>query len=49
MFFKNYFYYGAYQDGMHGFVISVMEGVSRAVRHIKMWQYSQKIEKLPLK
>jgi glycosyltransferase involved in cell wall biosynthesis len=34
MFVKNYFYYGAYRDGMHGFVISVLEGVSRAVRHV---------------
>lgn len=41
MFLKNYFYYGAYKDGMHGFVISVLEGVSRAVRHVKIWQFSQ--------
>ncbi len=40
MFFKNFFYYGAYQDGMHGFIISLLEGVSRVVRHIKIWQYS---------
>lgn len=38
MFYKNYVYYGAYKDGMHGFVISLLEGVSRVVRHIKMWQ-----------
>ncbi len=36
--FKNYFYYKAYRDGTHGFVISVMEAVSRTVRHIKLWQ-----------
>jgi glycosyltransferase involved in cell wall biosynthesis len=41
MFLKNYFYYGAYKDGMHGFAISVLEGVSRAVRHVKMWQYQR--------
>jgi hypothetical protein len=41
MFFKTYFYYGGYKDGIHGFVISLMEGVSRAVRHIKIWQYTQ--------
>jgi glycosyltransferase involved in cell wall biosynthesis len=41
MFLKNYFYYSAYKDGIHGFVISLMEGVSRAVRHIKMWQYQR--------
>ncbi|OFZ81930.1 MAG: hypothetical protein A3K03_00815 [Bdellovibrionales bacterium RIFOXYD1_FULL_44_7] len=41
MFYKNYFYYGAYKDGMHGFVISLLEGVSRVIRHVKMWQYSK--------
>lgn len=41
MFYKNYFYYGARKDGMHGFVISLLEGVSRVVRHIKMWQIQQ--------
>ena len=39
MFLKNYFYYKAYRDGMHGFVISLLEGISRTVRHIKIWQY----------
>lgn len=37
-FLKNFFYYKAYQDGVHGFVISMMEAVSRTVRHIKLWQ-----------
>lgn len=41
MFLKNYFYYGSYKDGFHGLVISILEGISRAVRHIKMWQYSR--------
>ena len=41
MFYKNYFYYGAYKDGMHGFVISLLEGVSRVVRHVKMWENSR--------
>jgi glycosyltransferase involved in cell wall biosynthesis len=41
MFLKNYFYYSAYKDGIHGFVISILEGISRAVRHIKIWQYSR--------
>ena len=41
MFYKNYIYYGAYRDGMHGFVISLLEGVSRVVRHIKIWQFSR--------
>lgn len=44
MFFKNYFYYSAWKDGTHGLVISVLEGISRAVRHIKMWQYSREEE-----
>lgn len=42
MFFKNYLYYGAYKDGIHGLVISVLEGVSRAVRHVKIWQCQQR-------
>jgi glycosyltransferase involved in cell wall biosynthesis len=44
MFYKNYFYYGARKDGMHGFVISLLEGVSRVVRHIKMWQIQRERE-----
>ena len=42
MFFKNYFYYAAYKDGAHGFVISILEGVSRAVRHVKLWQHAKR-------
>jgi hypothetical protein len=45
MFYKNYFYYGAYKDGMHGFVISLLEGVSRVVRHVKIWQFQRELEK----
>lgn len=45
MFLKNYFYYGAYKDGIHGFVISILEGISRAVRHVKIWQYSGQRDK----
>lgn len=41
MFLKNYFYYKAYRDGFHGFVISILEGISRAVRHVKIWHYSR--------
>ena len=44
MFLKNYFYYKAYRDGMHGFVISLLEGVSRVVRHVKMWQIQSEQE-----
>lgn len=42
MFLKNFFYYSAYKDGIHGFIISLLEGVSRVVRHVKIWQYSPK-------
>ncbi|MEK6705805.1 MAG: glycosyltransferase family 2 protein [Bdellovibrionota bacterium] len=42
MFLKNFFYYKAYRDGMHGFIISLLEGVSRVVRHVKMWQIQNK-------
>ena len=43
MFWKNYFYYGAYKDGIHGLAISVLEGISRAVRHVKIWQYTREL------
>lgn len=44
---KNYFYYRAYRDGAHGFIIACLEGVSRAVRHMKLWQIQRaKKEKL---
>lgn len=42
MFLKNYFYYSAYKDGWRGVVISLLEGVSRTVRHIKLWQLELK-------
>lgn len=38
---KNFFYYKAYRDGAYGFVISLMEAVSRTVRHIKLWQIQE--------
>jgi glycosyltransferase involved in cell wall biosynthesis len=41
MFYKNYIYYGAYKDGTEGFIISVLEGISRTVRHLKIWQLTQ--------
>ncbi len=37
MFLKNYFYYKSYRDGVHGLAISVLEGISRSVRHVKIW------------
>lgn len=40
-FFKSLFYYGAYKDGMHGVVVALLEGVSRVVRKIKVWQLMQ--------
>lgn len=42
MFWKNFFYYKSYRDGAHGFAISILEGISRAVRHVKIWQLSRK-------
>ncbi len=38
MFYKNYFYYRSYKDGNEGLIISVLEGISRTVRHLKIWQ-----------
>ena len=38
MFYKNYFYYRSYRDGTEGFIISILEGISRTVRHLKIWQ-----------
>ena len=38
MFYKNYIYYRGYRDGYEGFIISVLEGLSRTVRHLKLWQ-----------
>ena len=43
-FLKSLFYYGAYQDGIHGVVISLLEGVSRVVRQIKVWQIAQQVK-----
>lgn len=41
---KNFFYYKGYRDGAHGFVICLMEAVSRTVRHIKLWQIQRMME-----
>jgi glycosyltransferase involved in cell wall biosynthesis len=38
MLYKNYIYYGAWRDGREGFIISILEGISRTVRHLKIWQ-----------
>lgn len=45
MFLKNYFYYRAWKDGMHGFVISLLEGLSRVVRHVKIWRFQREAAK----
>lgn len=42
MFFKNFFYYKAYRDGYHGFIISILEGISRSVRHMKIWELQER-------
>jgi len=44
MFLKNYFYYKAYRDGMEGFAISILEGISRATRHLKMWREQKSLK-----
>jgi glycosyltransferase involved in cell wall biosynthesis len=44
MFYKNYIYYRAYRDGHEGVIISILEGISRTVRHLKIWQL-QKLKK----
>jgi glycosyltransferase involved in cell wall biosynthesis len=41
MFYKNYIYYGAWRDGIEGTMISVLEGISRTVRHLKIWQLTR--------
>ncbi|NDG84485.1 MAG: glycosyltransferase family 2 protein [Proteobacteria bacterium] len=41
MFYKNYVYYGAWKDGVEGFMISVLEGISRTIRHLKIWQITR--------
>jgi glycosyltransferase involved in cell wall biosynthesis len=38
MLYKNYIYYGAWKDGREGLIISILEGISRTVRHLKIWQ-----------
>lgn len=45
MFYKNYVYYRSYRDGKEGFIISVMEGISRTVRHLKIWQHQRLADK----
>ena len=42
MFYKNYIYYQSYRDGKEGFIISILEGISRTVRHLKIWQTQKK-------
>lgn len=46
MFYKNYIYYRAYRDGREGFIISILEGISRTVRHLKIWQHQKAQKKL---
>ena len=31
------------KDGIYGLLISLLEGLSRVVRHIKIWQYTQEL------
>ncbi|MFZ9595198.1 MAG: glycosyltransferase family 2 protein [Bdellovibrionia bacterium] len=41
-FLKSLFYYGGFKDGIHGVVISLLEGASRLVRQLKIWQLMQR-------
>ena len=36
--FRNFINYKGYKHGMRGLVISVMDGVARTMRHIKLWE-----------
>jgi len=45
MFYKNYIYYQSYRDGRAGFIISILEGISRTVRHLKVWQFQESQKK----
>jgi glycosyltransferase involved in cell wall biosynthesis len=42
MFYKNFIYYKGYRDGRYGLVISILEGISRTVRHLKIWQIQER-------
>ena len=41
MFFKAFIYFGGWKDGRYGFAISVLEGVARVVRCLKLWQIQE--------
>lgn len=36
--YKNFIYYKGYRDGIAGFMVAVMDGIARTMRHIKMWE-----------
>ena len=40
-FLKTLIYYGGYKDGIHGWIIALLEGASRLVRQVKIWQLMQ--------
>lgn len=42
MFVKNLIYYEAFRDGVPGLMISLLEGLSRMVRHLKIWQLARR-------
>jgi glycosyltransferase involved in cell wall biosynthesis len=41
LFWKNFVHHRGYRDGYYGFIISILEGLSRTVRHVKIWQIQQ--------
>lgn len=45
MFLKNLIYYKGYRDGYLGWVISILEGLSRTVRHLHIYQLQKNLQK----
>lgn len=50
MFLKTYFYFGGFKDGRYGFAISLLEGIARVIRCLKLWQIQEqrKVPGMPL-
>lgn len=46
-FFDNYFLKGAYKDGMHGFIISVLVGIYKFLAIAKLWEQNLKYKIVP--
>ncbi len=46
MFIKTYVYFGGFKDGRYGFAISLLEGIARMIRCLKLWQIQEQ-KKVP--